>query len=61
MIIILSRKTVKITSWFSMLIHQHYASIDNLMRGELKRSLSHTLAALSPAQGYPHVGGGRSA
>ena len=44
---------VKITSGISILIRQHYAFIDNLMRGELKRSLSRTLAPLSPDQGYP--------
>ena len=31
-IIIISRKTVKITSGFSILIRQHYAFIDILMR-----------------------------
>ena len=35
-IIIISRKTVKITSGFSILIRQHYALIDNLMRGNSK-------------------------
>ena len=34
--IILSRKTIKITSGFSIPIRQHYALIDNLMRGEVK-------------------------
>ena len=52
-IIIISRKTVKITSGFSILIRQHYALIDNLMWRELKRSLSRTLAPISPVQGYP--------
>ena len=32
-IIIISRKKVKITSGFSILICQHYALIDNLMQG----------------------------
>ena len=44
---------VKIITGFTILIRQHYALIDNLMRGELKRSLYRTLAPLSPAQGYP--------
>ena len=35
-IIIISRKTVKLTSGFSILIRQHYALIDNLMRGNSK-------------------------
>ena len=35
-IIIISRKTVKITSGFLTLIRQHYALIDNLMRGNSK-------------------------
>ena len=32
-LIIISRKTVMITSGFSILIRQHCALIDNLMRG----------------------------
>ena len=36
LIIIISRKTVKITSGFSIPIRQHYALIDNLMRGNSK-------------------------
>ena len=36
MIIIISSKTVKIISGFSILIRQHYALIDNLMRGNSK-------------------------
>ena len=45
----------KITSGVSILIRQHYALIDNLTRGNSpKRSVSRTLAPLSPAQGYPH-------
>ena len=43
--IIILRKTVKITSGFSILIRQHYALNDNLMRGISKGHC--------PAQGYP--------
>ena len=35
-IIIISRKTVKITRGFSILIRQHYALIDTLMQGNSK-------------------------
>ena len=35
-IIIISRKTVKVTNGFSILIRQRYGLIDNLMRGNSK-------------------------
>ena len=48
----IEKKTVKITSWFSILICQHYALIDDLILGTQKVTVPYTSTTF-PTQGYP--------